>query len=270
MSVPTIPNSISFRNISDVFGGTDPISLSEYFANANPSYTSGVTGIPNSTINPTTSISLSQFSGKSKPVTAVNYMLAGNVGGNMNTAGGTQISYGNLDDGSSSIGTVGFSFFFFGADYNNNIFWSTNQVLQFGTNTNTINWAPGTGNGILLGNTDRIVNSVFQFPSTTINNHSIKKIIIDHNSWWSRPQDGKIKMEIRLIRGPQFQYVEVRMAEWTGVQGGTWAIAISGTNWINVFNATTGPPVGTGGSFVLRSDLNGNNWEFFNNYYVNL
>ena len=67
-TIQTIPNSISFRNISDIFGGTDPISLSEYFPNANPSYTSGVTGLPNSTTNPTTSISLSQFSGLSKPI----------------------------------------------------------------------------------------------------------------------------------------------------------------------------------------------------------
>ena len=32
MSVLTISNSISFRNISNVFGRTDPISLSEYLA----------------------------------------------------------------------------------------------------------------------------------------------------------------------------------------------------------------------------------------------
>jgi hypothetical protein len=47
-----------------VFGGTEPISLSEYYINANPSYTSNVSGVPNIGLP----ISLSQFSGKSKPV----------------------------------------------------------------------------------------------------------------------------------------------------------------------------------------------------------
>jgi len=59
MSVPT--TNISFRDISNVFGGTDPISLSEYYANATPNYTSGISDIPNIG----SAISLSQFSGKS-------------------------------------------------------------------------------------------------------------------------------------------------------------------------------------------------------------
>ena len=35
-------------------------------------------------------------------------------------------------------------------------------------------------------------------------------------------------------------------------------------------NKFLSPPVNSGGSFVLRSDLNGNNWELFKNYYVKL
>lgn len=55
---------ISFANIQTVFGGTNPISLSEYYANANPSYTADVSGIPNIG----SAISLNQFYGKAKPV----------------------------------------------------------------------------------------------------------------------------------------------------------------------------------------------------------
>jgi hypothetical protein len=69
MSVPT--SNISFRDISNVFGGTDPISLSEYYANATPNYTSGVSGVPNIG----SAISISQFSGKSKPVVSVSMIL---------------------------------------------------------------------------------------------------------------------------------------------------------------------------------------------------
>jgi hypothetical protein len=259
--------AISLANIQTVFGGTNPISLSEYYANANPSYTSGVSGIPNIG----SAISLSQFYGKAKPVVGVNYMLAGNVAGNMSTAGGIELSsIRNVDDSSASIGTVGFSFFFFGTDYNNNIFWSTNQVLQFGTNVGTINWSSSTGRGILLGNADRRTNTAHQFSSYTSNNHSIKKIIIDHDNWYSSDTND-IKMEIRLIRGPQYQYVEVRINDWRAAQGGVWTFANSAAAFIDIFNPSrTGPPTGSGGSFVLRSDLNGNGWQFFNNHYINL
>ena len=58
---------ISFANIQTVFGGTNPISLSEYYANANTSYTAGVSGIPNIG----SAISLNQFYGKAKPVTSL-------------------------------------------------------------------------------------------------------------------------------------------------------------------------------------------------------
>ena len=59
--------AISFANIQTVFGGTNPISLSEYYANANTSYTAGVSGIPNIG----SAISLNQFYGKAKPVTSL-------------------------------------------------------------------------------------------------------------------------------------------------------------------------------------------------------
>ena len=60
----SIPNTgeVKFSNIQTVFGGTNPVSISEYFTNANPTYTTGVTGIP--AIG--SSISISGFRGKSK------------------------------------------------------------------------------------------------------------------------------------------------------------------------------------------------------------
>ena len=57
--------AISFSDIENEFGGvsTTGISISEYYQNAVPSYTSGVTGIPN--VN--AAISIDMFYGKSKP-----------------------------------------------------------------------------------------------------------------------------------------------------------------------------------------------------------
>ena len=63
--------AISFSDIENEFGGqsTTGISISEYYQNANPSYTSGVTGIPN--VN--AAISIDMFYGKSKPAPPSTY-----------------------------------------------------------------------------------------------------------------------------------------------------------------------------------------------------
>jgi hypothetical protein len=61
MSLPST-GQISLSNIQTIMGGTNPISLSEYYQNASQAYTSGITGIPN--INSV--ISLNLFRGKSK------------------------------------------------------------------------------------------------------------------------------------------------------------------------------------------------------------
>jgi len=64
---------ISFANIQTEFGGTNPISLSEYYQNATPAYTSDVSGIPNIG----SEISLNQFYGKAKPP-VINMTVSGN------------------------------------------------------------------------------------------------------------------------------------------------------------------------------------------------
>lgn len=44
----SLPNAgpISLSQIQTIMGGTSPVSLSEYYTNANPAYTSGISGIP--------------------------------------------------------------------------------------------------------------------------------------------------------------------------------------------------------------------------------
>lgn len=61
----SIPASgpIRFSQIQTVFGGSSPIFFSEYYTNANPSFTQGVTGIPAQG----TPIRVGLFQGKSKP-----------------------------------------------------------------------------------------------------------------------------------------------------------------------------------------------------------
>jgi len=248
--------AISFANIQTVFGGANPIGLNEYYLNASTGYTSGVSGIPNIG----SSISLSQFYGKSKPVVVVDYMLSGNVRGSMSTSdngsgmginGSILSNITGVDDSSTAITnptipSFGFPFFFFGTDYgsSNTIYWSTNQVLQFGTNTGTITWSQTTGRGILLGNADRRTNSAYVFPFYTRNNHSIKRLVVNHANYYGT-SGSEIQMEIRLIRGPSYQYVEIRMAYWGAGTSGNWNLT-NGGGYTNVFLNQGLPPITDG------------------------
>ena len=102
---------ISFSDIQTEFGGANPIGIDEYYQNANLSYTSGVAGIPNAGAI----ISIDMFYSKSKPAppSSVEYMLSGNIGGNMNESGGGRMGIDGVDDSFAGIGNVAFSFFFF-------------------------------------------------------------------------------------------------------------------------------------------------------------
>jgi len=69
MPTPVLGLPISFSDIQTEFGGADPIGFEEYYQNAAISYTSGVTGIPNTGA----AISIDMFYGKSKPAPPSSY-----------------------------------------------------------------------------------------------------------------------------------------------------------------------------------------------------
>jgi hypothetical protein len=266
MSLTVIPSSgeISFSNIQTVFGGNNPISLSEYYADASGNYTSGVSGIPSIG----SQISLSNFYGKSK---VINYLVSGTKTGSMSEPVGTTTlpALTNQDNAIGSLDSGAFTFYFFGTNYQNNIRWDSNNVLVFGFGFSSYtSWTQTTGKGILLGHADRKSNTVKVCPITNVNGYSIKRILIDSN--YSNVDYNTIKMEIRLIRGPIAQYVEVRFSQWNILNNnvGIWNIT-DGTTFKNIM--TNYSPISSIlTSFVLKSDLNGENWEFFGNSHINL
>ena len=65
---------ISLSNIQTEMGGTNSIAFSEYYQNAAQSYTSGISGIPNTG----TAISLNNFRGKSKIVVQTTWQYFNN------------------------------------------------------------------------------------------------------------------------------------------------------------------------------------------------
>ena len=257
--------AISLLNIQTEFGGANPISLNEYYLNGIYTTGTGATGIPTSG-----QISLNQFYGKEKIVAAgTEYMLAGNVAGNMNEAGGSRMGIDGVDDGFAGIGTV-FSFFWFGTDWgsSNNIQWTTNNVMTFGGGSNQYTaWSASTRPGVLMGQYDRRTNFATQFAPTSSNGYNIKRFIVSQANYYGTA-GSEIQMEIRLLRGPAYQYIEIRMANWSAAQAGHHWNVSDGGSFYNTFSAA--PPVGTGGSVVLRGSLTGTNWVAYNNHYMNL
>jgi len=256
--------AISLANIQTEFGGANPIGLNEYYLNGANTTGTGAVGIPTSG-----QISLSQFYGKSKVTSVVEYMLAGNVAGNMNEAGGTRLGITGVDDSFTGIGTV-FQFFWFNTDYGsgNNIQWTTNNVMTFGGGSSQYtNWAANVRPGVLMGQYDRRTNYATQFAPTSSNGFNIKRFIVVQHNYYSGSAGNEIQMEIRLLRGPAYQYIEIRMAYWGAGTGGIWNIS-DGGSFYNPFSGA--PPVGTGASVVLRGSLTGTNWVAYNNHYMNL
>ena len=265
---------ISLSAIKTEFGGgADPLGLDEYYQDAVPSYTSGVTGIPNKYAL----ISLGMFHGKSKPASppSVEYFLYGDATTNMDLYYSTPLGLAGQDDAFAGIGNVGFPFFWFGVDYgtSSNIQWTTNNVMTFGGGSNRYtDWPGNIRPAVLMGQSDRRNFSGGQFAPYLANGHNIKRFIVNQHNRHNSSIGTDIQMEIRLIRGPAYQYIEIRIANWApGITNGIWNIS-NGANFIPSPNGpfTSAPPVTTGESVVLRGDLNGNNWVAFNNHYVNL
>jgi hypothetical protein len=262
MSLPS-SGAISLGNLQTIFGGANPIGFNEYYLNATPALTAGVSGIPNIG----SAISLNQFYGKSKNTNPpINYMLAGNIAANM--SGGNAVITSRVDDNNYGIGTVG-TFFWFGNNWgaSNNVQWCTNGALTFGGGSNSYSvWSAGTARGVLLGQSDRMTNWLYQSdPPTPVNNHTIKRFIVNQTDY--NQTSDVMQHEIRLIRGPTHQYIEIRFGTWSTWRAGQWNLS-DGGSFYNVFSGS--PPIGTNQSLVIRGDLNGYNWQVFNNHYMNL
>ncbi len=211
-------------------------------------------------------------------------IVSGNATTNMNTTGFTQLSaVAGVDDTFAYIPTDAlFNFFFFGTDYGKNnvssgIYWNTNNVIGFGAGTNTITWAANTGRGVLIGNTDRRTNTFWYSPMTTSGTSKITQFLLFFQNIYSDGVANAGQYRVRLIRSSTKQYIEVRIFKGSGgansgtiATTGQWNItngtAFQGT-YGSTFN-TTFPADNT--SFVLSSDINGNNWTFTNTAYVNI
>lgn len=170
--------------------------------------------------------------------------------------------------------TVDFPFYFFGVNHGNSTFgnvsrsnglyFCTKFVLGFGELKseliNTSSWNETMGPAILLGNYDRYIREFYYSETQQLNNIKYIRILIlgtDHAN--EDLEANPVNYELFIGRDDCFQYIELRV-NTQAVNSGTWNIT-DGTSFKNIF------PVGfnalTGGKYLLRSDLFGNNWELF-------
>ncbi len=202
-----------------------------------------------------------------------NLIVSGNAPANMSIAGMTTMTgVTGIDDGFGYI-PINMDFFFFGNNYRNSsnapgLYWNTNNVFGFGTGNNTISWTATTGQGILLGNTDRRTNNFSYSPVSNLSNTNYINTVLYAQNLYNDGIQSTIQWQMRLLRSPSFQYVEVRMST-VGATQGQWNIT-NGTTFQNTFGSFATNAGQKGSSFVLRSDLNGFNWSLFYGTYINL
>jgi len=249
-------------DIQTVFGGSNPIQLSEYYQNAPTGYCSNVATIPN--VN--TQIPMSVFYGKSKPVISI--MVAGNAAANISTTGMTVLSIlSEVDDNSVAL-TPGFPFYFLGVEYGlaGTMYWTTNNFINFGAPNSVFTIAANAVKGIILGGADRRTNTFYVTSKLTSGSVSYINTVNFFQNLYSDGIPNAGKWQIRYARDLTYQYVELR-ASTAPSTGGTWNIS-DGASFLNTMGSFTN--VTPGNSYVLRSDLNGNSWTWFPNYYLNI
>jgi len=197
-------------------------------------------------------------------------MISGNATTTMNTSGLTVLSAVSGQDDSFAVIPLNFDFYFFGTNYGNSlnsgIYWNTNNVIGFGPGNGTITWTANTGRGILLGNADRRTNTFYYSSTQTSSGYSYITCLLFAQNIYNDGVPNAIQFQIRIFRGPSYQYIEIRCKQAASTPG---AFNITnGTTFQNTYGSYSNMVANQ--SFVLQSDLNGNNWTFFNNYYVNI
>ena len=212
------------------------------------------------------------------------------------------VSPTSLDDGDVPIPMANIVFNFFGTNYSNNLYWSSNNALIFGTPNPglEVNIPRNLLPAILIGNYDRRLKT-FYYTNIVNTQYSITVIVVTFYDYYT---DNELsaptyQYQLRLIKEnsvTQRQFVEVYIVSSPPSTGYSSAITNypSGTNIdsnanpidstknspYNITNgtvflnpcastfSTVSPTANT--SFVFSSDSTGTSWIFTNNSHVNV
>lgn len=241
--------TIGLGNIQTVFGGTNPIAISEYYAGGS-FVPSGTAGIPT-----TGQIGLSNFYGKGLPDGNIASFNATNTS---ITIDGTQLFNGDDDDSSynvttSGIAPSGWTFFVAGSQVTT-LTVSSNAFFNFTTavTTHTYNYSQADRRG---------------YNFTYAQRRGVLRFTCRHAYYFSASDRAStdLMFEFLFYRTSSFQYIEARANS---------SMKFSGT--AGTFNGTASfqgislPQLTAGTSYVIRSDTNGNNWTLFSTSTVSL
>jgi hypothetical protein len=188
----------------------------------------------------------------------------------MNTTGLTNLSNLNNDDDNYDDFPVNFDFYFLGTNYGNGenggIFWCTNSVISFGSGYDNTEWDPDTGLGILIGQEDRRNNRFWYSGTLTSGSLTYVRLLYFGQNEYDDGTPNVLQYEIIMGTNLSYQYIQIRTVG-VGTLIGLWNIADGSQNFLDTcgdFDTTGGGPIACG-SYLFRSDLTGNNWEFFPN-----
>lgn len=170
--------------------------------------------------------------------------------------------------------TIDFPFYFFGVNHGHSnggtdertegLYFCSKFVLGFGDLKSelatTNSWDATMGPAILLGNTDRYVREFYYSETQQLNNIKyIRIVILGNDDANENLEVNQVNYELFIGRDDCFQYIELRIQS-QALNAGKWDIT-DGNTFKNVF--PSGFNALTGGKYVLRSNLFGNNWELF-------
>jgi len=226
-------------------------------------------------------------------------LLAGNVGANMNTSGMSLLTFipgptfPANDDGYAYLPFTGMDYYFFGTNYGNSngtnptnsIYMNTDYAFGFGQGrVDFANW-PVSQPAILFDFFDswNIASYVSPPQNGIISGVKYVRIVATGTDYQSYKGGDtttvKKAYEIYYARDNCFQYMQfncnvenVDITQYTQTNttvNANGSNITNGTTFQNTFGASfsnTGPKAGN--SYVIRSDLNGNNWQFFPNTYL--
>jgi hypothetical protein len=234
--------------------------------------------------------------------------ISGNTVANMDTDGMTELTFTSKNDGYAYLPFAGMDFFFFGTNYGNSngsipnksIYMNTNSAFGFGEgrflNTNWFTEYPA----ILFDFFNSYIFNahVSSEPKNgTVPGSKYVRLVFEGTNYFFNddqpPSDPTVKKayEIYYVRDNCYQYmqfncsveaaVEFNRSQYNGSLGQLRYANISnitnGTAFQNTLGSTEGsfglhPPNNGGpqggGSYVLRSDLNGKNWVFSPNVHL--
>jgi len=211
-----------------------------------------------------------------------------------------------LDDGDVPIPMANMVFNFFGVNYSNNLYWSSNNALVFGTPNPHFesDIYRNLLSAILLGNYDRSLKA-FSYTNVINTNYSMTVLLVTFYDYYTNTVSfPTYQYQIRLIKesgGARRQFVEVYVISSPPSPGYSSAnisypsgVDINGhpidsdgnnidstknspyniTNGISFLNpcgstySTASPAANT--SFVFSSDSTGSLWTFTNNSHINV